>query len=124
MEETLIPIAVFTTFIVIIWLILRYQYKTRKLYLDTFRDAMSNGEEINPELVQSITQHTGGPQRDMRWGSILLALAIAICLAGLAFNFPSNRINPFHLALGAAAFPGLLGAAYLMLAFFNRPSAD
>jgi hypothetical protein len=111
-EEGLwVPIAMFISVAVIFSFWLYFRYKTRLASQKTFRLALEKGNELTPELVKQLGEPEPSKDRDLRRGLIWLALGIALVIMGFAVNEP-EAIGPMT---GSAAFPGLIGVAYLIM---------
>jgi hypothetical protein len=92
-----------------IYLYLRY--RARQEVQRTVRYAMERGQEITPELLETLGGDIAGGQRDLRKGVIWLALAMALGILSWVVDEPE--------LLGPAALPLMLGLAYLVLWRFS-----
>lgn len=111
MEELWIPIALFTaiTIIFVVWFYFRY--KARMATQKTFRLALEKGNELSPEFIKELGEPEPSKDRDLRRGLIWLAIGIAMVILGFAIGEP-DAMGPMT---GSAAFPGLVGIAYLIM---------
>lgn len=111
MDEILIPIVLFISTAVVFGLFLYFKYKARLATQQTFRLALEKGSELNPEFIKQLANAEPAGDRDLRRGLIWLALGIAMSLLALGIN-EEDATGPI---LGSAAFPGLVGVAYLVM---------
>lgn len=110
----LVPISLFAGLTVIISLFFWFRYRARGDMQATIRAAIEKGQELTPELVETL----GKPQRssknrDLRLAMIWLAIALAFSLFG--FGMSSIEEEVFAVMLSIAAFPGMIGLAYLVI---------
>lgn len=111
MEELWIPIVLFASITIIFCLWFYFRFKARMATQETFRLALEKGSELSPEFVKQLAEPEPSQDRDLRRGLIWLALGIAMVILGVAVNEP-DAIGPM---IGSAAFPGLVGVAYLIM---------
>lgn len=83
---------------------------------DTIRLALDKGEVLSPELIDRLGHPKAPKDKDFRLGIIWVAVAIGFAL--LAFAIPEE--DAFRPMLGVAAFPGVIGIAYLILNKFAK----
>jgi hypothetical protein len=110
-EGLWVPIVMFVSLAVIFSFWLYFRYKTRAATQKTFRLALEKGNELTPELIRQMGEPEPAKDKDLRRGLIWLALGIALVIMGFAVNEP-DAIGPI---MGSAAFPGLIGVAYLIM---------
>lgn len=113
-EEVLIPLVVFGSIAVIVVSAFYYSYKKRTVVYDAIKVAIEKTGSVDPALVEAIIRDNIGPYADLRKGIILIALATAFILLGLAIP-DEEAVRPM---MGIAAFPGLVGLAYVAFHFF------
>ena len=111
MEEVLIPIALFAIAPLIVWAVCAYRFKTKKAVMKLLEVMTNKGEAISPEIIRSLGIQPRSPDADLRTGSILIALAIAL----FALGFIIGEIDAVRGLSGVAMFPFLIGATYLGL---------
>ena len=112
MEEGLwIPIASFVAFTIVIVVWVYFRYKTRLETQQTFRLALEKGTELSPEFIKHLGEPEPSKDRDLRRGLIWLAIGVATALFAVILGEP-DAVGPL---LGIAAFPTLVGAAYLTM---------
>jgi len=95
------------------WLFLFFGDRRRVAAHETVRMAMERGQELSPDLIDKLSLVSDPRTTDLRRGTILVGLAIAIAtfgqvMAGVEPDLP-------RIMLGVSVFPGILGLAYLAL---------
>ncbi|HSD68206.1 MAG TPA: DUF6249 domain-containing protein [Woeseiaceae bacterium] len=113
LEDVLIPIVLFGTIALIIWLVVSYRHRGRADKQQTIRLALEKGAELTPELMKSISEPEPAKNKDLRSGLIWLALGVGLALCGLAVPDPTG--NALQGCLAGAAFPFSLGIAYIIM---------
>lgn len=120
----IVPLIVFTFagVMAITPMVLRSQERARMH--ETIRRLHENGETISPEMVAALQ---GGsdisglmsglrtPMADLRRGMILVAVALALVVLGFVIDAGSPHYTPVWPIIGGAAFPGLIGVAFLVM---------
>ncbi len=106
-----VPIVMFVVIGVVVATYLYLRYRARREVLQTVRFAMERGQEITPELLETLGGDVAGGQRDLRKGVIWLALAIALAIMSWTLDEPD--------LLGPASLPLMFGLAYLVLWRFS-----
>jgi hypothetical protein len=119
MADSLVPILVplslflMITAIVVTPIWLRSRERTK--VLEVVRSISEQGATPPAQLLtalESIAQRDtplASPERDMRRGSILLAVSAATIALGVALYFISGRQEPMLSLIGLAAFPCFIG---------------
>lgn len=102
-----VPIVFFLVIGAVAGTYLYLRYRARQEVQQTIRYAMERGQEITPELLETLGGETAGGQRDLRKGVLWLALAIALGIMSWTLDE--------HDLLGPAALPLMLGLGYLVL---------
>ena len=116
MEDTLVPIALFTMITVIFSLLFYFRYRSRQDVQQTVRMAMESGQQLTPELLETLSDAIGSKFGDLRRG--LISIAIAIGFVALSQAVADEEAGP--AMLGIAAFPFAIGVAYVGLWYFTR----
>ena len=93
-----------------------FRYRARREMQDTIRLALDKGQELSPELIDRLGHPKAPKNRDFRLGIIWLAVAIGLALLG--FAIPEEEAT--RPLLGVAAFPFVIGVAYLILNRFAK----
>ncbi len=110
-EGLWVPIVMFVSIAVIFSFWLYFRYKARLATQETFRLALEKGSELSPELIKQLAEPEPAKDRDLRRGLIWAAIGIAMVILAVAIGEP-EAMGPI---MGSAAFPGLVGVAYLIM---------
>ncbi len=114
MTEDVVAVFIPIVFLVCVAAVLlgRYKYrlKERIAVQETIRGAIDKGHQLTPDLVAQFG-NVQPKDADRRRGFIAISLAIAIAV----FSFAVDDGKPEMALLGIAAFPLLIGFAYLLL---------
>lgn len=113
-EEVLIPLVVFGSIAVISYFAFHFSYKKRMVVYEAIRVAIEKTGNADPQLINAIVRENVGRFADLRKGIVLVAIAAAFITLGYAI--PEEEA--FGPMLGVAAFPGLIGLAYISFHFF------
>ena len=112
-----IPIVFFVCVAAVLALRYKYRLKERMGVQATIREAIDKGQELTPELVRQLGDMR--PENaDLRRGMISIAVAAAVAI----FAFTVGDSGAKSPLLGIAAFPLLIGVAYLILHRMKGPS--
>jgi hypothetical protein len=93
-----------------------FRFRARREMQDTIRIALDKGQELSPELIDRLGHPKKPKDRDFRLGVIWIAAAIGFALLGIAVP-EEEAMRPM---LGVAAFPFVIGVAYLILNKFAK----
>ena len=120
-EDVIIPFVIFGSIAFISWAAFYFSYKKRIVVYEAIRVAIEKTGNADAQLIEAIARENVGRNADLRKGIVLVAIAIAFALLG--FSIPDEEaMGPM---LGVAAFPGLVGLAYISFHFFApRDSKD
>ncbi len=114
MEELWVPIVMFAGLTIIISLFFWFRFRARKEMQQTIRTAIDKGQELSPELVESLgTSQKRSEYQDLRNGMIWLAVGIGIALFGVAMGQIEDEILP--IMTGISALPFMIGIAYVIM---------
>ena len=117
--EQMIPITMFVGMTVIISLFFWFRYRARTEMQQTLRNAIEKGQELTPELVETLgMRQKPSKDRDIRFALMWLALAAALALFG--WGMGSIEREAFVALLSIAAFPFMIGLAYLVMWRFTE----
>ena len=116
MSEELIPITMFLGMTIIFCALFWFRYKSRVEMQQTFRAALDKGQELTPEIIDRLGHPKASKDRDLRYGIIWMALAVALIAFG--FGIPDED-DVARIFAGIAAFPFAFGVAYLILHKFT-----
>ena len=120
MEGILVPISFFGMIAAIVLVPRYFKSLERQKMAETLRAAIERGQELPPEMISAMTSDVRpkglppSPQRDIRTGVIWLFVA-----AGLA-TFGLEEPDATYPLLAFAAFPGFIGAAFVVLGLLNK----
>ena len=123
MEGILVPIALFAAMTVVFSFFFWFRARSRSEMQQTIRSAIEKGQELTPELVESL----GSPQRsskdkDLRFSLVWFAIAFGISLFGAAVGAAEDEDPIFLIMSGIAALPFMVGLAYLIMWKFTEPA--
>ncbi len=93
-----------------------FRYKSRESMQHTFRAALDKGQELTPEIIDRLGHPKAPKDKDLRLGILWIALALG--LVGFGFGIPDED-EVARIFAGIAAFPFLIGVAYLLLHKFT-----
>ena len=110
-----IPIVLFVAVAAVAAARLRYRHLDRLAAQETIRGAIERGQALTPELVAQLTE-PDPKNADLRRGVVSIAIAIAIA----TFAFSVGEEDAVGPLTGIAAFPLLVGLAYVGLHWFGR----
>ena len=116
MDETMIPISMFLGLTIILCVLFWFRYKSREAMQQTFRAALDKGQELTPEIIDRLGHPKAPKDKDLRLGILWVALALG--LVGFGFGIPDED-EVSRIFAGIAAFPFLIGVAYLILHKFT-----
>lgn len=115
-EGLWVPIAMFASMTVIFCALFWFRYRTKEGMQQTFRAALDKGQELTPEVIDRLGHPKPAKDKDLRLGIIWIAVAIG--LAAFGFGIPDED-DVARIFMGIAAFPLVLGIAYLILHRFS-----
>jgi hypothetical protein len=119
MIDAFVPFAVFLSIIVVIALILRYQYCVKKLKMEAIFIALKRAENIDVEIIEAIKRDDSVLSKDLRRGVIFMAFGISVASFS---QFLSLLRSPelSEAVLGLSVFPSAIGAVYLVFYFLAK----
>ena len=107
----IVPLIVFASMVLIIATPFYFRHRNRRVLYEAIKTSVEETGNADPKLIAAITHDSVGPNADLRRGILLLALAGAFTIASLVNDWSTTL-------LGIAAFPGLIGLAYVAFHFF------
>lgn len=120
MEGVWVPIVMFAGLTVIISLFFWFRFRARKEMQQTIRAAIDKGQELSPELVESLgTSQKRSKYQDLRNGAIWIAVGAGIALFGVAMGQIEQDVMP--IMAGISALPLLIGIAYVIMWRVTEP---
>jgi len=117
----LVPIAVFVMVAVIVVVPRYLKSLERQKMAETLRAAIEKGQPLPPEMINVLTADVKpppSPQRDLRRGMILLAVALALVVMGLLVG--QGEPDATYPMIGLAAIPGFIGLAFIAMSRLGR----
>lgn len=118
--EIAVPLGLFVAIVLVCFLVLFFRFRGRQELQMTLRAAIDSGQTLSPEMLEKLSQAMQEPDKDLRRGAVAMAIGLALVVFAIAVG-EDDATGPL---LGMSAFPFLIGAAYLLLWFFNRDRAD
>ncbi len=120
--EILVPLAGIGMIIAIVCIPAWLKSRERREMQATLRSAIDKGQTLPPEVVDLLSRENikapATASRDLRTGTILLAVSIGIAIMGYMIGFEDS--DAFYPISGIAAIPGMIGLAFVILSFFNK----
>ena len=107
-----------TLVVLLAWIRRYFGAKRRKEIQETIRLAFKEGHSPSPDAIRAIAFGEDESRNDLRWGAVLIAIAIGLVLFGAVIQFMpeiEDSESMGWLFIGIAAFPGCLGVARLIL---------
>ena len=84
----------------------------------TIRLALDKGHELSPEMIDRLGHPKAPKDKDLRLATTWLAVAVALVAFGFMIPDPSG--DAFSALTGIAAFPLMVGVAYLIMWRFTE----
>jgi hypothetical protein len=109
---------------IVILLPLYWRTRERQRLLETVRTALESGHPVPPQLIEAMARTVSRepsrptPQRDVRRGSMLVAIALGLALIGLCIFIANSSGEGLAYAMAVTAvgaIPGCVGAAFIIL---------
>ena len=114
MEAILVPISMFAGLTLIISLFFWFRFRARSEMQQTIRSAIDKGQELSPELVESLgTSQKRSKYQDLRNGMIWLAVGVGTALFGVAMGQVEEEV--MAIMAGISAMPFMIGIAYVIM---------
>jgi hypothetical protein len=120
----LIPISMFAMIGAIVIVPTWLKSRERSEMQSTLRSAIDKGQPMPAEIIEALTKTVKvAPTSlsDLRTGVIWVAIGVGIGALGFMLGFEAEEA--FHPFLGFAAIPTTIGAAFILLSFFNPNKA-
>lgn len=111
MADHWVPIIMFISIAVVLSFWLYFRYRSRSALQQTVQAAIEKGHDLSPELLDRLGQPETSGHADLRRGVIALGLGVAFAIFAVVLD-ESDAVRPL---VGIAAFPSVLGIAYLAL---------
>ena len=122
MEDILIPIfgivGVFGMPVFIVWIVHYFDTKNKDKFHSTLQKLIESGQEVSPELLQSIpgykAEKENGERTDIRSGTITAGVGIGIALLGQSKQLDETML--FGIGLLVLS----IGLAFLAYGIYNK----
>jgi hypothetical protein len=124
MIHQLVPIAGCVMIAAIVIVPQYFRSIERRKLAETVRTAIDRGQPLPPEVIGTLTaagKPPPTPERDLRRGVILVAVAFGLVGLGLALGVTDEDAR--YAVIGAAAIPGFIGLAFIAIYYLSRPRA-
>lgn len=113
--EIVVPVAVFGSFVLMVWIVMHFLAKRRAEAFQTLRLGIEKGQVMTPEAMMAMAR-TASPLADLRRGIVFVAIALAFgAFAAIIGTEEPDALRPM---LGVAVFPLFLGLAFIGLHLF------
>mgnify|MGYP003658791159 FL=1 len=113
MTEDFIPIVMFSGITLVMCLYFWFRYRARLDMQQTVRLALDKGHDLSPEMIDRLGHPKASKDKDLRIALIWLGIAGGMFLCSFVVPDPTDDAQRGLLA--AAAFPFMLGIAYLAM---------
>ena len=110
-EGILVPISVFIAGVLVVFVVMYFNAKTRAGVQKTIRLALEKGNELTPELLDRLAAPKKSQSSDLRRGVIALSIGVGFALFGTVIGEP-DAVRPM---IGIGMFPAIIGIGYLIL---------
>ncbi|HAQ34678.1 MAG TPA: hypothetical protein DCQ53_04895, partial [Alphaproteobacteria bacterium] len=114
-------IVLFMMPVFIVGIVMYFGSRNRAAVLETVRAAAQNGQQLTPETIRALGMPRRNKGGDIRWGIILIAVAVAFAILGWSITGVSDTPEVFQIMLGVASFPGLVGLALIGMGVLMKP---
>lgn len=111
-----VPIVALLAMTIVLCAVAWLRFKTKEKMHETFRMALDKGQELTPEIIDRLGHPKASKDKDLRLGVIWVAVAIGLTAFG--FGIPDDD-EVASIFMGIAAFPLMIGIAYLILHKFT-----
>ncbi len=118
--EILVPLSPFIMVIALVWLGAWSRAKSNKEVQKSIQKAIEKGVELTPETIKAMGGQERSPQSDLRSGLISIAVALGMVALGFGIGEAGESAEIIAIMVGAAAIPGFIGVALLMMHFFMK----
>lgn len=110
-----VPIVMFISIAVVAALAMYFGFRTKHEMQATARAALDKGHELSPEFIAKLGDALPSPKSDLRRGILAMSLGVAL----VAFGFLLGEEDAQGPLMAIAAFPFIIGVAYLGLHKFG-----
>lgn len=124
--DILAPATVFGAVVLIVWVIVSNRTRRNREVLETVRSAIQSGQQMTPETIRALGVERKKKGGDLRWGIILVAIALAFVTLGWTIGNVDggDAEEAFVIMTGVAAFPGFVGVALILMGVLMRDKSQ
>ena len=116
MEDTLVPMTLFSIIPVTVGLVAYFRFKAKREMQMTVRESIGAGQALSPEVLADLMEALQPKKSDLRRGMLWTAVGLAFVVVALVAGH-DEATTPL---LGISAFPLFIGVAYLILWWIGR----
>jgi hypothetical protein len=119
--EILIPLTFFAMIAAIVIAPRYLKSLERQKMAETLRAAIERGQPLPPEMINVLTADVkppSSPQKDLRRGVILVAVALGLVALGLVLGI--DEPDATYPLIGSAAIPGFIGLALIVISRWGK----
>ncbi|MCC3861460.1 DUF6249 domain-containing protein [Pseudemcibacter aquimaris] len=121
MEDVLIPMTVFGSIVLGMWVVYHYKSKDKEKIQETINKAIDSGQSLTPETIKALGGKAHGAAfQDLRKSVILISLGIAMLI--LAQVIPDDEAP--QIVSGLASFPIVLGVGYYLVYCLGKKQSE
>ncbi|MDB5439268.1 MAG: hypothetical protein JWM33_1695 [Caulobacteraceae bacterium] len=97
-----------------------FRHRERRQLNETLQRAIEKGETVPPQMIEVLTADNGlpSPQRDLRYGIILICVAASMGVMGwtqYVTQYVKHPERPIaYIIWAAASLPGFIGLAFII----------
>ena len=124
MEDILVPISLFAMVVLIVFVAVNGGTQKRKAILATVQEAIRAGQQMTPETIRALGVPQKNSNGDLKWGGILIAVALAMMVFGWSITMMADEDGVFQVFLGMSAFPGFIGFVLLGFGLLGSKKTD
>lgn len=120
--EVIVPVSLFAMVVLIVYIAINSSTQKRKATLLTVQEAIRSGQQMTPETIRALGMPRKDSNRDVKSGSILIAVALAMITFGwtiASLDSGGDAEEAFTVFLGMSAFPGFIGVVLLGFGLLN-----
>jgi hypothetical protein len=114
--EIIVPVSLFAMVVLIVFIAVNSSTQKRKATLLTVQEAIRGGQQLTPETIRALGMPRKDSNADLKSGSILIAVALAMVVFGGVVSVMEGGPDAgeaFWVFLGLSAFPGFIGVVLL-----------
>lgn len=122
--EVLVPTGLFAMVVLIVFIAVNGGTQKRKAALATVQEAIRAGQQMTPETIRALGMPRKDSNGDLKWGGILIAVALAMVVFGWTLSMIDTDEEVFHVFLGMSSFPGFIGVVLLGFGLLGNKNKD